>query len=76
MAIGRYLMNILLALDRLCMAILRGDPSETLSSCSYRMYRDRRFWGFLRPVIDKIFFLQRSHCENAYFDDRHQQLPD
>lgn len=66
-----YFVRVLLALDQLANVVLcNGMPDETLSAASYRMNRDGRFWGFMMPVIDLLFFWQGpNHCRNAYLKE-------
>ena len=62
-----YFLRVLLAIDQLLnVAICNGEPDETMSSAAYRMERDGRFWGFMRPVIDTLFWFQPQHCKMAY----------
>lgn len=74
-----YLIRVLLALDQLANVVLcNGDPDETMSATSYRMHRDGRFWGFMMPVIDLLFWWQGpGHCFNAYLKElARTQYPD
>lgn len=63
-----YIIRVLLAIDQLANVVLcNGSPDETMSAASYRMHRDGRFWGFMMPIIDLMFFWQGpNHCYNAY----------
>ena len=62
-----YLLRTALAIDQLLNVLLcNGEPDETMSSAAYRMERDGRFWGFMRPVIDALFWFQKDHCRKAY----------
>ena len=62
-----YLLRLLLAIDQLLnVLICNGEPDETASSACWRMERDGRFWGFMRPVIDRLFWFQPGHCQRAY----------
>lgn len=62
-----YFLRLLLAIDQLLnVLICNGEPDETMSSACYRMERDGRFWGFMRPVIDCLFWFQPQHCRKAY----------
>ena len=74
MALGDYILNVLVAIDRVVNAALRGDPDETLSSVAYRNARDGSPWGFWRKVIDGLFFWQPEHCKTAYDHDRKRVL--
>lgn len=63
-----YLYNLLIAIDQLLnVLICNGSPYETMSSVSYRMEQEGRFWGFLRPIIDTIFSpWEHEHCKKSY----------
>ena len=62
-----YFLRLLLAIDQLLNVLLcNGEPDETMSSAAYRMERDGRFFGFMRPVIDTLFWFQPQHCKKAY----------
>ena len=63
-----YPLRLLLAIDQLLNVLLcNGEPDETMSSAVYRMERDGRFWGFMRPVIDTLARpWQKDHCRMAY----------
>lgn len=62
-----YPTRLALAIDQLLNVLLcNGEPDETMSSAAYRMERDGRFWGFMRPVIDTLFWFQPNHCRMAY----------
>lgn len=70
---GQYLLNILIAFDRMINAVLSGNPEETLSSVAYRKHRDGARFGFMMRVINTLF-MNPNHCENAYHYDRSQVL--
>lgn len=66
-------------------SVMQRFPDETMSAASYRMHRDGRFWGFMMPVINLMFFWQGpDHCYNAYkkeltrvqYPDEYQKPPD
>lgn len=62
-----YFLRLSLAIDQLLnVLICNGEADETMSSACYRMERDGRFWGFMRPVIDTLFWWQPQHCRMAY----------
>ena len=49
---------------------------ETLSSRAYRMQQQGKPWGFLRGVIDALFFWQQQHCFQSYLSEKYRkQLP-
>ena len=67
MSLKEWFFQILVALDQLLNTVLcKGWADETMSSTVYRMERDGRFWGWLRPVIDGLFFFQPLHCYQSY----------
>ena len=62
----RWLLNILIAIDQLVNAIVRGDPDETLSSRAHRMAKKRQpYWGWTERFINALFF-DRNHCRKAW----------
>lgn len=61
--------EVLLALDCLLNALLRGWHHETLSSRSFRAWIMRRPAGWLRWVIDVLFVWQSGkldHCQRHH----------
>lgn len=62
--------EVLLALDCLLNALLRGWHHETLSSRSWRAWVQRLVFGrIFRPAIDVLFSWQRhpdGHCQHHY----------
>ena len=71
-----YFVNLFVALDQLLNAVLGGWCDESLSSHSYRLWRDGKFWGGLMPIIDLLFIWQKQpegvygHCHGAYIKER------
>lgn len=77
-----YVVNLLVAIDQLANAVLGGWCDESLSSHSYRLWRDDKPWGWLMHVIDLLFFWQRQpphvygHCHGAFVKEQARyQLP-
>lgn len=70
---GQYLINILIAFDRMINAIINGDPDETLSSVAFRKNRDGTGWKFTMPFINWLF-TNEDHCKHAYDYDRNRTL--
>lgn len=71
---GTYVLNILIAFDRMVNAAITGDPDETLSSVAFRKNRDKEPFGFMMNVINTLFWFQPHHCAQAYSDDRNRVL--
>lgn len=76
--IGRYVYNVLVALDQFGNAMLGGDPDETISGRLGKWQRGdygpgwRRAGKVLGGVIDAGAFLlvgQRNHCLESIADD-------
>lgn len=69
-----YSNNVLIAISRLLNAILGGNPSLTLSARAGLHYRKGQ-WKQRRWLINRLFWLQRDHCELAirWDTDRNQQ---
>ncbi len=65
--IKRYILNVLIALDQLANAVLRGDPDETLSSAAGKARNAGRRWGcVLCRVLD---WIDPDHCNKAIEHD-------
>lgn len=72
---------VLIAVDQLWNAVLRGWPDETLSSRAFRMSRSgKRHWP--RKLVDTLFFWDKDkatgqrHCELSFVSERERrQLP-
>jgi ABC-type glycerol-3-phosphate transport system substrate-binding protein len=65
-----YLLNILIALDQVLTTLVGGYPDETLSSYAHRLYWSGKTFGFMRNVINAIFFWQKDHCLAAFLSER------
>ena len=69
-----YLLNLLIALDQLANAFLRGDPDETLSSRAHRMrMKGQPVWGWTARAIDMLFWFDKDHCRTCW--EREQLEP-
>lgn len=56
--------RFLLALDRLGNYLVGGSLDEYMSSHAYRMWLQRKPWGVLKNLIDRIF--GDGHCEESW----------
>lgn len=62
---GRYVINLLLAVDQLINALIGGYCDESLSARAYRWDVDgKRSWP--KKIINMMFFWMRDHCYSAY----------
>ncbi len=61
--IRRYILNVLIVLDQLANAVLRGDPDETLSSAAGKARNAGGRWGCVLDWIDP------DHCNKAIEHD-------
>lgn len=69
------MLEVLVAVDQLANAIFGGYSDETMSARCWRL-RAERPYSWLRPMIDRLFFWQLSHCRSAYESERlRSQLP-
>lgn len=66
----QYFIKVLIAIDQLFTALFGGWPDETLSSYAWRLEKQGKFFGFMRPVIDAIFFWHDQHCYNSMLAER------
>lgn len=68
--LGRYLWNVLIAIDQLANAFLAGDPDETISG---RMGRWHQLGGWRAKVAMPVcWFLDKfdkDHCEESIEND-------
>lgn len=74
-----WALQVLIALDQLVNATLRGWADETLSSRAHRMrVKGHPVWGWTAGAIDLLFFWQDNHCEQSYRDElaRRQSPPE
>lgn len=67
----QYLLNTLLALDRLLNAMRGGSPHEYLSSAAWRTEKAGKLGGqIFRPVIDFLFSaFEKDHCQKSFMSD-------
>lgn len=72
-----WIFQVLIALDQLFNALLRGWADETLSARAWRAYRDNKIFGkIFKPVIDTLLWFDKNHCFGAYKSEQlRQQLP-
>ncbi len=69
--IGRWIWNILIAIDQLANAILLGDPDETISGRMGKAIREDRC-SLCRPVcrlLDRLDPRPGRHCLMAIEED-------
>jgi hypothetical protein len=54
------------------MAVLNGKRNETLSAAAWATERDKKFFGFWRPVIDSIFrrLGHSDHCLCCWLEEQ------
>lgn len=66
-AILHWIHQVAIAIDQVANALVGGWADETLSSAAYRMHMKGRPWGFMRHVIDFLFYpFQKDHCRKAH----------
>ena len=71
----RWWIQNAIAYDQRWNTRLGGMADETLSSRSYRMWRDGRKAGWMMKAIDLLFFWQKlrpdaiGHCHQAYLHE-------
>lgn len=65
----RYLINMLIGIDQLVTTLVGGWPDETLSSYAHRLHKSGKPGGFMRDVINALFWWQEDHCLGAYNDE-------
>lgn len=63
-----YWKQILVAFDQLINAVFRGYADESMSSRSWRAYRDgKRRWT--KVLIDRLLWFDKNHCEKSYMSE-------
>lgn len=65
-----YLLQVLISFDQFCNALCGGWADETLSSRSYRWWRDGHRLGFMKVVVDTLFFFDANHCQDSFQSER------
>ena len=64
-----YGKKVFIGIDQLINTLIGGWPDETLSSVSWRWYRDgKRKWP--KILIDGLFFWQKDHCYESYLSEQ------
>ena len=64
--LGKYIWNILIAIDQLANAILGGDPDETISSRAGKQQGKTMWANVLCWFLNK---LDTGHCKDAIEED-------
>lgn len=63
---GRWVENVLIAIDELGNAIIGGSPHETISSRAYRARTRGSFGACVLCKFLNVLFLSKDHCKAAY----------
>ena len=67
------ILQILIALDCLCFALLtlgNVKRGETMSSAAWSLEQDGKWQGrIMRPLIDALFFFDPDHCAVSYLNE-------
>lgn len=66
---NRYFLHLLISIDQVATTLIGGWPDETLSSYAHRKYVQGKPGGFMRNVINRLFFWQKDHCLAAYLEE-------
>lgn len=72
-----WVRQVLIAIDQVGNALAGGWADETLSSRAWRAEKSGRRWGgFVRTIIDRMFFFEKNHCRQAFESERRRrQMP-
>lgn len=68
----RRLTNLFIALDQFlfCLVTLgHSSPDETLCAAAWRWDVQGKPFGWLRRVLDTLFWFDKDHCMNAYISE-------
>lgn len=68
MKLNAHIYQFIIALDQLANTLCGGWADETLSARCWRC-RYRPFWGLARRVVDCLFFWDKNHCQEAYYNE-------
>lgn len=66
--LGKYLFNILIALDQLGNVLfLNGSPDHTISGrVGYKSFTTGKwYWKTAEKVINTLFWFDKDHCYNS-----------
>lgn len=69
----RWCSQILIAIDQLYNAVLKGWADETISSRAWRRRTKSRTWRGAQVAIDWVFehvFRDPNHCEQSFASER------
>ena len=66
MKLKQYIINLLVAFDQSINVLFSGQPDETISSRAWRCKDANSFWGFMKKLIDTLFFWQKDHCYHSF----------
>lgn len=74
--LGKWLLNVLSAMDRLANAITGGSGDETLSSRAGKGQREGKQWACI--LCRALDFIQKNHCARSINPDdgANATLPD
>ncbi|WCD56178.1 hypothetical protein [Caulobacter phage KSC] len=64
---GRYIWNLLIALDQLLNTLLAGNPDETLSSRAHKASLKGKAWGCI--LCKLLNFIDKNHCAESVEPD-------
>ena len=68
------LLNLAVAFDQFLFCVItlgHSDPDETISAAAFRWEKAGRIQGrVLRPLIDRLFWLDPKHCEMSYNNEQ------
>jgi hypothetical protein len=68
----RRLLNLLIALDQFVFCVITlgySDPDETISAAAWRWEQAGKWNGWLRPVIDALFWFDANHCYESHLKE-------
>jgi len=68
-AVGKYILNILIAIDQFFNVLFLGDPDETISSRLGKLERNDERFFFTRLGIDFLDGLDPGHAKKSIEDD-------
>lgn len=77
--IKQRFLNLAISLDQFLFCILTlgySSPDETFSAACWRWEVEGKPLGFMRKVVDTLFWFDKEHCKSSYLSEFYKkQLP-
>ena len=67
--LGKYIINVLIAIDQLTNTLCLGDPDETISSRLGKARATSKTAEFFAKIVDALFFWEPKHTVKSIEPD-------